>query len=159
MQNPSPSLDSVPAIAGRPNAHRVPLALCAGSGHALAWLIGVVTASNAGLIHSQWWHIARVLLGSIPAAFWLQLLLWAITTGVMLSVGTRQRALHSFWPWVAALAGAAVPYGLTLLTSILSRLWPGSESPADKPLLTLALVAYSLFIPWLLGRLMTRSGH
>jgi hypothetical protein len=157
--NPSPARWSVAVVA-----------VMAAFGQLLTWMAGTVTGMNWGIHPSAWWHTAGFLLSIVTPAQCIALIAWSATTGALLAGGTWGRAWPMRWrnarlPFLvcaacaAFVAGALVPMGFTLLAGSLGHVWPNTEGPFDAPVMTLLLVAYSLLIPWLLGRLITRSAR
>jgi hypothetical protein len=144
--------------------------LMAALGQLLTWAVGTVTGMNWGMHPSAWWHTARFLLSLVSPAQCAAVIAWAAITGALVAAGTRGRAwpvrwrsgrlpLAAFAGCAAFVAGTLVPMGFTLLAGSLGRVWPNTEGPFDAPVMTVLLMAYSLLIPWLLGRLITRSAH
>jgi hypothetical protein len=144
--------------------------MMAALGQLVTWVVGTVTGMNWGIHPSAWWHTARFLLSIVTPGQCVALIAWAATTGALVTAGTWGRAwparwrsgrlpLAAFAGCAAFVAGALVPMGLTLLSSSLGRVWAGTQGPFGAPVMTLLLVAYSLLIPWLLGRLITRSAR
>jgi len=102
-----------------------------------------------------WWHAAKLLVSIVTWPQWLELFAWGVVTGALLAAGTCR---HPFTPLLALsalIAGALVPVGLVILATELVRIWPGTTGPMDQPVLTLLLIAYSLLVPWTLGRIIT----
>jgi hypothetical protein len=155
--NPSPTRWSVAVVA-----------TLAALGQLLTWVVGTVTSMSQGIHPAAWWQTARLVGSVVTAGPYVALIVWAAITGALVAAGTRGRAwparwrnarlpLAAFSGGAAFAAGALVPMGLTWLHGSLGRVWPDAEGLADAPLMTLLLFAYSLLIPWLLGRLITRS--
>jgi hypothetical protein len=88
---------------------------------------------------------------------WLELFLWALVTGALVAAGTCRRQFGLRLALGALLAGAIVPVGLLTLATALVRIWPGTTGPMDEPVLTLILLAYSLVVPWTIGRIIMWS--
>jgi hypothetical protein len=133
------------------------LALCAAFGQLAAWVVGTVTQMNHFAESAGWWRTARVLWSILTPAQSAALLLWAGITGVLLMTGARGRARHRRVALAAFGGGALVPVGLTLLRAVLGRAWPGLDAPLAASLTTLCLVLYSVLVPWLIGRFITRA--
>ena len=113
----------------------------------------IIGLTRAGPRTLPWWHAAKLLASIVTWPQWLELLAWGVVTGALVSAGTCR---HRFTPLLALSAlivGALVPVGLMILATALVRIWPGTTGPMDEPVLTLLLVAYSLVVPWTLGRI------
>jgi hypothetical protein len=135
-----------------PVAFRVTLAALV----ALALLFTVVIGLLAGLVNGRlsWSFIASVpkLLGLLSWEQSLFFALWAGLTGALFALGVGAASMYLRIRLFALSTGVLVPLGLVLLAHFLSRYWPDTTGPLDKPPLTLCLVLYGLLAPWLLGR-------
>jgi hypothetical protein len=115
----------------------------------------VIALTPTGRGRLAWWHVAKLLASMVTWPQWLELLAWAVLTGVLVAAGARRHRFRSLLALAALIAGALVPVGLVILAKALVRIWPGTTGPMDEPVLTLLLLAYSLVVPWTLGRIIT----
>jgi hypothetical protein len=101
------------------------------------------------------WHAVKLLASMVTWPQWLELFLWALVTGALVAAGTWRHRFGLRLALCALVAGALVPVGLITLATALVRIWPGTTGPMDEPILTLILLAYSLVVPWTLGRIIS----
>jgi hypothetical protein len=127
---------------------------------ALGLLSTVAIGSIIGLTQTgqqkiQWWHAAKLLASIVTWPQWLEFLAWGVATGALVAAGMYRHRFGALLALGALIAGALVPVGLVFLATALVRIWPGTTGPMDQPVLTLLLLAYSLAVPWALGRVVT----
>jgi uncharacterized membrane protein YozB (DUF420 family) len=115
----------------------------------------VIGITQIGQHRPSLWHAAKLLASMVTWLQWLELFSWAVVTGVLVAAGTYRHRFGLLLALGAVLAGALVPVGLITLATALVRIWPGTTGPMDEPVLTLILLAYSLVVPWTLGRIIT----
>jgi len=115
----------------------------------------IIGLTRTGQRRLPWWHAAKLLASIVTWPQWLELLAWGVVTGVLVAAGTCRHRFTPFLALGALIAGALVPVGLVILATALVRIWSGTTGPMDEPVLTLLLLAYSLVVPWTLGRIIT----
>lgn len=133
----------------------------------LAGALGALLMSTAGLLiglqfQSQRfegfspWRMLKFLAALTTPLQGLELGLWIVITGGLIALGSRAVPVNRSRAVAALATGALVPIGLVLLAHQLSKIWPDTTGPTDAPLMGLILAGYSLGVPWLLGRLVSR---
>jgi hypothetical protein len=122
-----------------------------------AMIIFLTAHVDPGHLYLSWQRETLFLVSKAAGPYLLTVVFaWAILVGMLIAIGAgidKQR-LRPKVAMTAVLAGAVVALGLVLVGEALSGVWPRSNGP--DPVLTFLLLAYSLVVPWSLGRMLTR---
>jgi hypothetical protein len=113
--------------------------------------LGLATATWLNLPHASWWRTLTNMALATTTRKWMELIIWALLTGALFAIAPRVKSVRPVLAVCALIMGALIPVGLILVGGALNQIWPGTTGPADKPQLTVILVAYSLLCPWLSG--------